>query len=48
MKKCTYDKKEFKPRKLIGLDKKAARKAAIDKAPVPPNRDMSMRGGSSI
>ena len=42
------EKNKFRPRKLTGLDKIAARKAAIDQAPQMPNRDTSMRGGTSI
>lgn len=50
MKKENYKapKQNFKPRKLTGANKKAAEKAKIANAPVPPNRDTSMKGGTSI
>jgi hypothetical protein len=41
-------KKPFKPRKLKGTAKEAARKAKIAKDPQYPNRDMSMKYGTNI
>lgn len=41
-------KQNFKPRKLTGVNKIAAEKAKIANAAVPPNRDTSMKGGTSI
>ena len=43
-----YSKPDFKPRKLHGLEAQAARKAKIANSPMPPNRDTSMKGGTSI
>ncbi len=37
-------KPKFKMQPMTKLEKEAERKANIAKAPVPPNRDMSMKG----
>lgn len=41
-------KQKFTPRQLSGLARKAAAKAALANSPQQPNRDQSMRGGTSI
>lgn len=50
-KKCVSGKKmsgKDSAKGLAKMKRSAAKKAAIDKAPLPPNRDMSMKYGTWI
>lgn len=44
----SYQKPDFKRRKNSGVEAEAERKANLANAPTPPNRDTSMKGGTSI